>query len=578
MKKTGAWLLRYALEQLQITFTYGIPGVHNTEIYDELASSKQITPILVTHEGNGAFMADAYSRTTGKVGVLVIVPGAGVTQAASGIAEAYLDGIPILVISGGIRSQGEFHYQLHDIRQHELLAPITKATFHIQNHAEIIETLYKAHDIATTGEPGPVFIEIPVDIQLETGVVEKISNYQPLSPAPLTNDTLKSINTAAAMLVEAKQPGIFVGWGAVDAVSTVQSIAEYLSAPVATTLQGLSSFPANHSLHTGMGFGPAAVPAAEEAFNQCDCLLAVGTQFAEIATGSYGLPVPDKLIHVDINPQVFNKNYQAAVAIEGDAGQVLAELLVELEKLSTPRNYTELAGNIQDNKQRYLTEWLAHYSNERVNPAALFRELRTLVDNDTFIIADDGNHTFLTAELMPIYEGRHFISPTDFNCMGYAVPAAIAAKLAHPEQMIVAVVGDGALLMSGMELTTAAKYQLGIICLIFNDGELAQIAQAQQIPYNRKTCTQLGAIQFAALAVATGCEYIQIKGEDVIAEKLQQALALASENKPVVVDIAIDYSKRTRFTDGVVTTNLKRFPLKTQLKMVSRAIYRKLTG
>ncbi|MDE1465224.1 thiamine pyrophosphate-binding protein [Spartinivicinus poritis] len=578
MKKTGAWLLRHALEQLQITFTYGIPGVHNTEIYDELASSKQITPILVTHEGNGAFMADAYSRTTGKVGVLVIVPGAGITQAASGIAEAYLDGIPMLVISGGIRCQGEFHYQLHDIRQHELLAPITKATFHIQKQSEIIETVYKAYDIATTGEPGPVFIEIPVDIQLETGVVEKITNYQPLPPAALTSDTLKSINTAVAMLVEAKQPGIFVGWGAVAAVSTLQSIAEYLSAPVATTLQGLSSFPANHPLHTGMGFGPASVPAAEEAFKQCDCLLAIGTRFAEIATGSYGLPVPDKLIHVDINPQVFNKNYQATVTIEGDAGQVLSELLVELEKLGSPRNYTELAGSIQDYKQRYFTEWLAHYSNERVNPAALFRELRTLVENDAFIITDDGNHTFLTAELMPIHEGRHFISPTDFNCMGYAVPAAIATKLAHPEQMVIAVVGDGALLMSGLELTTAANYQLGVIYLIFNDGELAQIAQAQQIPYNRKTCTQLGAIKFSELAVATGCEYIRIKGEDVITEKLQQALALASENKPVVVDIAIDYSKRTRFTDGVVTTNLKRFPLKTQLKMVSRAIYRKLAG
>ncbi|WP_163830917.1 thiamine pyrophosphate-binding protein [Spartinivicinus ruber] len=578
MKKTGAWLLRHGLEQLQIAFTYGIPGVHNTEIYDELASSKHIKPILVTHEGNGAFMADAYSRTTGKVGVLVIVPGAGITQAASGIAEAYLDGIPMLIISGGIRSQGEFHYQLHDIRQHDLLAPITKATFHIKKHSEIIETLYKAYDIAIAGEPGPVFIEVPVDIQLETGVVDSIPIYKPQAPVELSSEVIQTIKSAAEILVEAKQPAIFVGWGAVDTGTIVQTIAEHLSAPVATTLQGLSSFPANHPLHVGMGFGPAAVPAAEEAFKQCDCLLAVGTRFAEIATGSYGLPVPDKLIHVDINPQVFNKNYQATVAIEGDAQQVLPELLAELQQLSPAKNYAELAGSIQDNKQRYLTEWLAHYSNERINPAALFRELRALLGDDAFVIADDGNHTFLTAELMPIHQERHFISPTDFNCMGYAVPAAIATKLAHPEHIVVAVVGDGALLMSGLELTTAANYQLGIIYLIFNDGELAQIAQAQQIPYNRKTCTQLGVVDYSGLSAAAGCEYLQIKGEDIITEKLQQALTLVRENKPVVVDIAIDYSKRTRFTDGVVATNLKRFPLKTQLKMVSRAIYRKLAG
>lgn len=578
MKKTGAWLLRYGLEQLQVQFTYGIPGVHNTEIYDELASSKHITPILVTHEGNGAFMADGYSRTTGKVGALVIVPGAGITQAASGIAEAYLDGIPMLIISGGIRCQGEFHYQLHDIKQHELLAPITKASFRIVKHSEIIETLYKAHDIAISGEPGPVFIEIPVDIQLETGAVENTPAYQSKPPEVIASKIVKSIKDAAKMLVDAKQPGLFVGWGAIDCFNSLKGIAEHLAAPVATTLQGLSAFPATHPLHVGMGFGPASVPAAEEAFQQCDCLLAVGTRFSEIATGSYGLPIPDNLIHVDINPEVFNKNYQAAMSIEGDAKQILPKLLAELQQLNAARNYTELAGSIQCNKQNYITEWLSHYSNEKINPAALFRDLSATLSSDAFIIADDGNHTFLTAELMPILQARHFISPTDFNCMGYAIPAAIATKLTHPDQPVVAIVGDGAMLMSGLELTTATNYQLGIICLVFNDGELAQISQAQQIPYNRKTCTQLGVIDFSGLAASTGCEYIKINGEDVISEKLHQALSLANDNKPVLVDVAIDYSKRTRFTDGVVATNLKRFPLKTQLKMVSRALYRKLTG
>ena len=163
MKKSGAWLVRYALEQLGIRYTFGIPGVHNTEIYDELNNSESITPILVTHEGGGAFMADAVSRTSDSIGTLLVVPAAGITHASSGIGEAHLDGVPMLVISGGVRTDG-MNYQLHDMDQHGVLKPITKATFKVTAQADIITTLYKAYDIAMTGEPGPVFVEIPVNI------------------------------------------------------------------------------------------------------------------------------------------------------------------------------------------------------------------------------------------------------------------------------------------------------------------------------------------------------------------------------------------------------------------------------
>lgn len=174
MKKTGAWLVRFALEQLGVQYTFGIPGVHNTELYDELQRSKQITPILVTHECGGAFAADAISRTSDQIGTLITVPAAGITHAASGIGEAFLDGIPMLVISGGIRRDTENHFQLHDIDQQALLKPITKASYLIQSHQEIIPTIYEAYQIAIAGEPGPVFIEVPVDIQLFTGDVASI--------------------------------------------------------------------------------------------------------------------------------------------------------------------------------------------------------------------------------------------------------------------------------------------------------------------------------------------------------------------------------------------------------------------
>jgi len=179
MKKTGASLARYALEQLPISYTFGIPGVHNTELYDELNRSEKITPILVTHEGCGAFMADALSRVSDEIGCLLIVPAAGVTHAASGIGEAFLDGIPLLIIAGGIRSDSEYGYQLHEIDQHKMLQAITKKTFKIESQKDIVNTIFNAYEIATSGEPGPVFVELPVNIQLDRENVDTLPAFAP---------------------------------------------------------------------------------------------------------------------------------------------------------------------------------------------------------------------------------------------------------------------------------------------------------------------------------------------------------------------------------------------------------------
>ncbi|MCC6656647.1 MAG: thiamine pyrophosphate-binding protein, partial [Rhodocyclaceae bacterium] len=191
---------------------------------------------------------------------------------------------------------------------------------------------------------------------------------------------------------------------------------------------------------------------------------------------------------------------------------------------------------------------------------------------------DDGNHTFLTAELFPVHASRCLILPTDFNCMGYAVPAAVGAKLSRPEREVFAIVGDGAFMMTAMEILTAAKEGLGIVYFVFHDGELSQIAQAQEIPYNRKPCAVLGSVNLDGLATATGAAYLRMENDAAIAATVTQARRLAAEGRPVVVDVNIDYSKRTAFTEGVVKTNFKRFPLRQRLRMVSRALLRKVTG
>jgi acetolactate synthase-1/2/3 large subunit len=308
-------------------------------------------------------------------------------------------------------------------------------------------------------------------------------------------------------------------------------------------------------------------------------MIAIGTRFSEIATGSYGARVPEKLIHIDINPAVFNANYPAKVVIAGDAGAVLRQLMTELEaKLPRRPSQSAMRERIKNDKAAYRESWYRHDAADLVNPVRFFDELRRQMPDDGIIAIDDGNHTFLTAELMPIHSPKSVILPTDFNCMGYAVPAAIGAKLACPDRSVQTIVGDGAFLMTCMEILTAASNNLGVVYYVFNDGELAQIGQAQAIPYNRKPCTQLGKLNIEGVALATGAAFLPMNDNAAIADVIAKAGAIASGGRPVIVAVRIDYSKRTAFTVGAVKTNFGRFPLNEKLRFLTRAAVRHVTG
>ena len=574
MRKTAAWLVRQALEQIGIRYTFGIPGVHNIELYDELQESDSIQPLLVTHEAGAAFMADAVSRTSDTVGVLVVVPAAGLTHAMSGVGEAFLDGVPMLVISGGVRNDMQQGFQLHDIDQQALMRPLTKATYRIESYDEVMSTVYRAYLKAIEGEPGPVYIELPANLQLLSGEVGDVPVFDPDFPRPALDE--KAILAAAELLNQSERPGIFVGWGARGVAEEIRQMAEHIGAPVATTLQGLAAFPADHPLHTGMGFGPAAVPAARNAFRDCDAMLAVGTRFAEICTGSYGAIPPENLVHIDINPGALGRNHPTAIPIHADANDAVPALARALPGLGEARDWAALKDSIAADKAAWMQEWLSHDSGDRVNPGKFFSALRNRLDRDAIIVADDGNHTFLTAELMPIFEGGNYLSPTDFNCMGYCVPGCIGAKLAQPSRQVVGIVGDGGFLMTGLETVTAVKNGLGIAWFVFNDGELAQIAQAQELPYQRKTCTEVGTLDYKMMAAATGCEFVSIDNDHVIEAGIDRAIGMMAENRPVIVEVRIDYSKKTQFTIGAVKTNLKRFDTRNKLRIVGRALWRKV--
>jgi acetolactate synthase-1/2/3 large subunit len=568
---TAAHLAARALEQVGVRRVFGIPGVHNTELWDELAMIGRITPTLVVSEFSGSFMAEATSRVGDSLGCLLLVPAAGLTHAASGIGEAFLDGIPLLVITGGTRTDLPFRYQLHEVDQLEIAKGFTKAAFRVTRHADVMPTIFEAARIAQRGTPGPVLVELPVNLQLMPGEADASLIFEPDAAPQLPSGD--ALDAALNLLRDSARPALFVGWGARNA--RLVELAERLGAPVATTLQGLASFPHEHPLHAGFGFGRSAVPAARHALGDHDCLLAIGTRFAEIATGSFGIEAPRHLIHVDIDAAVIGANFPAEVALPGDAVAVVEALLAKLAP--KPRDPAREA-RIATDKAEYLNACLAHPCPGRVNPARFFQALRAQTPDDTLTCVDDGNHTYLAAELWPVRRGGAFISPTDFNAMGYAVPAAVAAKLAHPGREVHVIVGDGCFRMTGLELATATAHGLGLVCYVFDDGELSQIAQAQAATYNRKVCTVLPKVDLAGMAQATGSAFVAIADDGAIEEGLREARAEAAKGRPVVVQVRVDYSRPTAFTSGTIKTNLLRFPLAMKARILGRAVWRKLTG
>jgi len=373
---------------------------------------------------------------------------------------------------------------------------------------------------------------------------------------------------------------MFVGWGAVDASQESVKLAEMLAAPVSTTLQGKSAFPNSHPLYTSVGLGASSKPSAQWALAEHDLLLAVGTRFGEIATGSYGLEPPKNLIHIDINPEVFDKNFKTSLAIEADAKEALSALIdaLEADGYSSNRDNDAIGKIIRQKNTDYFNSWLEKEKEDIVSPGYFFKSLKKQLDEDVQLVIDDGKHTFLASELYPIDLPRHFISPTDFNCMGYCVPAAIAAKLVNPGKQVAAIVGDGAFLMTGMEMITAASYKAPVMFFVFNDGELGQISQFQKIPLNRKTCSELGIVDYEGFAIATGGEYVVINNDREIDEGIARAIEHCNNGHHVVINIKIDYTKKTMLTKGVVKVNLKRFPFSEKVRFLARALKRHTLG
>ena len=566
MAEIGGRLVARALEDEGIELAFGIPGTHNIELYDALSESKRVRTILVTDEQSASFMADGAWRASGRMACVNVVPGAGLTHAMSGIAEAFMDTVPMLVLGCGIRRDTGRAFQLHDVDQSAMVAPVTKAQLRPATARELYATIRRACEIARSGSPGPVFVEVPAELYLLSHDVADEVRFVPAATVIEADAT-----QAAAILNRAKRPLVYVGLGAANA--KVVDLIERLEAPASTTYQGKGVVPETHPLFLWPGFGDAAPGFVREIAKECDATLAIGCRFGEVATASYGLAPPGPLVHVDIDASVLGRNHETALAIQSDAGCFAESLLPQL--VQRPRD-EKLRERIRRGHEVVRQEWLGVRDTGRVPPFALLEALQRTFGDETIFTTDSGNGTFIAMEMLRLTAPGRFLGPIDYSCMGYAVPAAIGAKLARPAAPVVALAGDGAFLMTGLELLTAASQGAAVVVVVLRDRELAQIAQFQHTAMNRKTASIVGDYDVEGICRGVGVECLQLRHSAEIHSVLARAREIAQDGRPVAIDCAIDYSRKTFFTSGVVRTNFGRLPWRDRLRYAGRAILRRV--
>jgi acetolactate synthase-1/2/3 large subunit len=513
------------------------------------------------------------------------------------------------VLACGVRRDSDRAFQLHDVDQMAIAAPVTKAQLRPEDGADVYGTVRRACRIARDGAPGPVLVEVPAEHYLfrhrpPEGEGELASPGQggPGGPGdaggePSRDDpgpfrpsvaragggprpAEEAVDRAAEILAAASRPLLYVGLGAAGAGELLVELAETLESPVSTTFQGKGVFPESHPLWLWPGFGRTAPSFVRSVADGCDATLAVGCRFSEVGTGSWSFTPPGPLIHVDVDPRVFDRNFASRLAVHADARAFAEALLERLEGTGGGvRGPDEvLRRRVEAGHAEVREEQLGEVGGERVTPAHLLRELQRALGPDAVYTTDSGNGTFLALEGLRLDAPGKLLAPVDYSCMGYSVPAALGAKLARPDLPVVALAGDGAFLMTGLEVLTAAREGIPVAVLVLRDRELAQISQFQDVAFNRRTASELADYDLRGLCEAAGVETLRLASDGEVPRVVGEVADRLEEGRPVAVEVEIDYSRKTWFTEGVVRTTLGRLPWPDRLRFVGRALWRRITG
>jgi acetolactate synthase-1/2/3 large subunit len=541
---TGALAAVETLIQEGCDCVYGIPGAQENELWDAF-KTKNLPYLLATHEFSAACMADGYARSTGKPGVIAVVPGPGLTNSLTGLGEALLDSVPLVCLVGDV-AQGEKYrpFQVHCLDQVALLKPVTKGVFNVTKVSEIPEMIRRAFALAIQGEPGPVGVVIPYTLFIEAAHFQSA----PLEPCGVPFDAT-AVQTAISLLRNPKvRIGIYAGQGCLDFSESLTQVAELLQAPVATSVSGKGAINDCHPLAVGWGYGAHASIVAEKIFKGkpllpnhagVDLVLAIGVKYSEVSTGFYGNP-KKRVIHVDANKENLGRAVQAEHCVHSDAGVFLAKLLEQGDQLRRPID-GHLQARIRELKIDEQKRYSIPESKHGVDPALLLSAMRRSIPEDGSIFVDVSVTEHLAAEMYKVYQPRTYFNPTDNQAMGWSIPAAIGTQRVQHGKVITTLTGDGCLLMTSNEISTAAREHLPVKFFVLDDQAYHYMQMLQQPAYLRTTATILAKIDYEALARAYGVAYLEIASNADLEANVRRALCHAG---PVLVRVLVDYRDR----------------------------------
>jgi acetolactate synthase-1/2/3 large subunit len=541
---SGAGALVRSLEALGVEVVFGIPGGAILPAYDPLYDSK-VRHILVRHEQGAGHAATGYAQATGKVGVCIATSGPGATNLVTPIADAYMDSVPIVAITGQVARPaiGTDAFQEADIQG--ITLPITKHNFLVQNAEELPRILAEAFHLAATGRPGPVLVDIPKDVlQAPTTFA-----WPPQLDLPGYRPTLhphgKQIREAARLIAQARRPILYVGGGVLKAGATdgLRRLAELTGIPVVTTLMALGAFPDSHPQHLGMPGMHGTVPAVY-ALQKSDLLITLGARFDDRVTGKLDSFAPDaKIVHADIDPAEIGKNRHADVPIVGDARHVIDELIAAVTGTATgAAQYESWWATLNEIRERYPLGY-EEPTDGSLAPQYVIERIGALVGSDAIYVAGVGQHQMWASQFIKFETPGTWLNSGGAGTMGYAVPAAMGAKVGRPDAAVWAIDGDGCFQMTNQELATCALEGIPVKIAVINNGNLGMVRQWQTLFYDgRYSNTELGTHKhripdFVKLAEALGCIGLRCESKDDVDKIIQQAMEI--NDAPVVIDFTV---------------------------------------
>ena len=547
---TGAEILFKVLEDQDVKHIFGYPGGAVLPIYDELKNHKKIKHILVRHEQGAGHAAEGYARSSGKPGVMLVTSGPGATNAVTALTDAYMDSVPLVCISGQVPTHliGTDAFQECDTTG--ITRPCTKHNWLVKDVNKLSQIMHKAFEVATTGRPGPVLIDIPKDIQFQKGKYIKPKEFKKKNEKHnfVRNGQDKDIDTAVDLIKKSSRPILYTGGGVINsgsrATELLRELVSLTGFPITSTLQGLGAFPGNDQEFLGM-LGMHGTYEANNAMHDCDLMINIGARFDDRITGKLDEFSPkSKKIHIDIDPSSINKNVKVDLALVGDVKFVLENLILAVKKKYpnfTNSNKQKVAawwGQIENWRKKNSLGYVN--SNTVIKPQFAVQRLYELTKaQDVFITTEVGQHQMWAAQHYKFDKPNRWMTSGGLGTMGYGLPAAVGVQVANPDKLVIDIAGEASVLMTMQEMSTAVQYKLPIKIFILNNQYMGMVRQWQELLHDKNYSESYTAAlpDFVKLAEAYGCVGIRANKPDELDEKIKQMLSV---NRPVIFDCVVD--------------------------------------